>query len=198
MLIAGTTSFAFAEGNIPDGGIATTDSTPPTDGTWVFFQWDGIGPAIAVPGSPWEVDCGVASCWLKITDGGLAVDEFEAFDNGVSILVTSPGAGSGSCADPDDCFANPDFSSGMACLGPGMHSITIDAIRADVGAGGGWLSFEQHSSVECGPVGGAFLPIDSTALLLAGAQTNAVWIMSALAVIGSVAFGALYITSKKN
>jgi len=48
------------------------------------------------------------------------------------------------------------------------------------------------------PVGGEFLPIDTTALLLAGAQTNAVWIMSALAVIGSIAFGALYITSKKN
>ena len=48
------------------------------------------------------------------------------------------------------------------------------------------------------PVGGEFLPIDHTALLLAGAQTNAVWIMSALAVIGSIAFGALYITSKKN
>ena len=47
-------------------------------------------------------------------------------------------------------------------------------------------------------VGGELLPIDSTALLLAGAQTNAVWIMSALAVIGSVAFGVLYITSKKN
>jgi len=51
-------------------------------------------------------------------------------------------------------------------------------------------------SREC--VGGEFLPIDSTALILAGAQTNAVWIMSALAVIGSVAFGALYITSKKD
>ena len=47
-------------------------------------------------------------------------------------------------------------------------------------------------------VGGELLPIDSTALILAGAQTNAVWIMSALAVIGSIAFGALYITSKKN
>ncbi len=50
----------------------------------------------------------------------------------------------------------------------------------------------------CPVVGGEFLSIDSTALILAGAQTNAVWIMSALAVIGSVAFGALYITSKKN
>jgi len=47
-------------------------------------------------------------------------------------------------------------------------------------------------------VGGEFLPIETTPLLLAAAQTNAVWIMSALAVIGSIAFGALYITSKKN
>ena len=47
-------------------------------------------------------------------------------------------------------------------------------------------------------VGGELLPIDTTALILAGAQTNAVWIMSILAVIGSIAFGALYITSKKN
>ena len=48
------------------------------------------------------------------------------------------------------------------------------------------------------PVGGTLIPIDTTALLLAGVQTNALWIMSALAVIGSVAFGAVYINSKKN
>jgi len=47
-------------------------------------------------------------------------------------------------------------------------------------------------------VGGELLSIDTTALILAGAQTNAVWIMSALAVIGSVAFGALYIKTRKN
>jgi hypothetical protein len=47
-------------------------------------------------------------------------------------------------------------------------------------------------------VGGEFLAIDSAALLVAGAQANAIWILSALAVIGSVAFGALYITSKRD
>ena len=47
-------------------------------------------------------------------------------------------------------------------------------------------------------VGGEFLPIDATALLLAGAQTNAVWILSGLAIIGSGAFGALYLTSKRD
>ena len=47
-------------------------------------------------------------------------------------------------------------------------------------------------------VGGQLLPIDTTALLLAGAQTSAVWILSALAVIGSVAFGALYLKTKRD
>jgi hypothetical protein len=47
-------------------------------------------------------------------------------------------------------------------------------------------------------VGGLPMVIDTTALLLAGAQTNLVWIMSALAVIGTVTFGVLYITAKKN
>lgn len=47
-------------------------------------------------------------------------------------------------------------------------------------------------------VGGELFPINTTALLLAGIQTNAVWIMSALAIIGSVAFGAVYITARKN
>jgi len=46
--------------------------------------------------------------------------------------------------------------------------------------------------------GGELLPINTTALLVAGAQTNAVWIMSALAVIGSVAFGALYLKTRRN
>ncbi len=63
-------------------------------------------------------------------------------------------------------------------------------------------SFNPHDpSLACGfvlNVGGESMRIDTTSLILAGAQTNAVWIMSALAVIGSVAFGALYITSKKN
>jgi len=47
------------------------------------------------------------------------------------------------------------------------------------------------------PVGGEFLPIDSTALLLAGMQTNSVWILSAFAVVASVAFGALYISARR-
>jgi len=47
-------------------------------------------------------------------------------------------------------------------------------------------------------VGDTPIQIDITALLLAGLQTSAVWIMSALAIIGSLAFGLVYITARKN
>jgi len=76
--------------------------------------------------------------------------------------------------------------------GPGLDSGIV--IVVNTGAFNDNLQNNCPSEI----VGGEFLPIDSTALLLAGAQTNAVWIMSALAVIGSVAFGALYLTLKKN
>ena len=56
-----------------------------------------------------------------------------------------------------------------------------------------WFALSAKENV----VGGELLPIDTTALLLAGAQVNSVWILSALAVIGSVAFGTLYLTTKR-
>ena len=49
-----------------------------------------------------------------------------------------------------------------------------------------------------GVVGGDLLPIDNTALLLAGLQSSSVWILSSLAVIGSVTFGILYIKTKRD
>jgi len=47
-------------------------------------------------------------------------------------------------------------------------------------------------------VGGIFEPIDVTAVLIAGAQTNALTILSAFVVIGAIAFGALVISVKRN
>ena len=46
------------------------------------------------------------------------------------------------------------------------------------------------------PVGGKIIPIDSTSLLLAGAQSSAVWMLSALAgVAGGTAF---YLKTRKS
>jgi len=59
-------------------------------------------------------------------------------------------------------------------------------------------AMKQKFDVIVPTVGGELLSIDTSALILAGAQTNAVWIMSALAAIGSVAFGAIYLKTRKN
>lgn len=53
--------------------------------------------------------------------------------------------------------------------------------------------------VECPDVvGGELLPIDSTALVLAGLQTSAIWMLPVLAGIAGSAFGILYIKYRRN
>jgi len=47
-------------------------------------------------------------------------------------------------------------------------------------------------------VGGEFLPIDSTALVLAGLQTSAIWMLPVLAGVAGSAFGILYIKYRRN
>ncbi len=46
-------------------------------------------------------------------------------------------------------------------------------------------------------VGGEFIPIDATAVLIAGIQTNALSVLSAFVVIGAIAFSVLVITVKR-
>jgi len=40
----------------------------------------------------------------------------------------------------------------------------------------------EFSKENCPPVGGEWLPIDTTALLLAGVQTNLAWILPAVVI----------------
>jgi len=47
-----------------------------------------------------------------------------------------------------------------------------------------------------GPVGGELIPIDSTALVLAGLQTSAIWMLPVLA--GAAGVGAYYIKTRMN
>ncbi len=46
-------------------------------------------------------------------------------------------------------------------------------------------------------VGGDMIPIDATAVLIAGMQTNALSVLSAFVVIGAIAFGTLYFSVKR-
>jgi len=47
------------------------------------------------------------------------------------------------------------------------------------------------------PIGGSILPLDTTALLIAGINTNPYSILAVFTLLGAAAFGALYFTSKR-
>ncbi len=60
------------------------------------------------------------------------------------------------------------------------------------------LNLVEQPNGEPPVVGGELLPIDSTALMLAGLQTSAIWMLPVLAGVAGSAFGILYIKSRRN
>jgi len=213
--VLGTTMNAYAQSAAngaeasPGASVSTTNEAVTPDGSWHRFQFLDTGsfgtagggcPSIApaflcAPNPPWTFDCANTSliCWLTVTDGFELGDEFEIFDFGSSVGTTSAVVPNGSCgADPDACLA-AGFSSAMIDLGPGAHSITIQVTDTPFGGGAAFFKMEIHAVV-----GGEFLPIDSTALLLAGVQSSAIWMLPVLAGVAGSAFGVLYIKSRRN
>jgi len=80
-------------------------------------------------------------------------------------------------------------SNGMASIG-GTFDNWIDP------SGGNYAFFLTGHTPDV--VGGDLLPIDSTALVLAGLQTSAIWMLPVLAGVAGSAFGILYIKSRRN
>ena len=187
-LFGATNAFADDSNIAPESDAIRSAEAVTTDGTYYGTVWSGIGPVdgsdfgYAFALSPWEFDCGAASCWLTVVDGGVPIDQFEVFDDGDSIGITSePNTLGDGCGfgNPDECLENPDFSTGMFCLGPGAHSITMNQ-TLNLSGGNGWFKVEQHDADEC-VVAGELLPIDSTALFLAGLSSSAVWMIPTIA-----------------
>jgi len=123
---------------------------------WYEFEWTGAAPAAtnACTGSctplvggidapvdtPWTITGNVR---IKVTDAFLAVDQFEVFDSGVSVGITSSFSGSGSCGPSvDDCYASADFSHGVFDLGGGSHSIEIFTTAGSSSSGAAFFQVE--------------------------------------------------------
>lgn len=130
-----------------DNGYGASVPIPPTsttliDGVWRTFMWSGVNVfnnegAYAFSSSN--------SVLLKITDCYLDGDQFEVFDNGVSLGVTSTPTDDGYnfSGSYDDAFVNSKFSHGSYVLPPGSHSITIKTIACATGytSGGAGIQF---------------------------------------------------------
>ena len=111
------------------GWFSTTD-TPPA------FFWPGGTPPTDVD-ETFTITTTGAAC-VSVTDDFQKGDQFEVFNNLVSIGTTTAVAvdGSSTPIGPDAAFLDPGFSSGSFTVAAGSHSISIKAIANPFPAGG--------------------------------------------------------------
>jgi len=178
------------------------------DGTWYEFSWPGPAPAtgcspadpagdlctpsgggnsVFADAPPWTFTCtSPAGCWIKVQDAFNPENQFDLFDFGGLILTTSPftfpAPGCGN--DPEICMMDPNFSTGMVLVAAGAHSLTINQFPTST-TGAAYFQIIQHQPVSA--VGGDLIPLDSTMVLVAGAQYTAAWMIPVI--VSAAGFG---------
>lgn len=123
---AGTAAKGCAPAD-PDGDFCVASSGTPT----AFLD----APA-------WTFEAPVGGATLTVVDAFLSGDQFEIFDFGVSLGMTTsqiPRVELDCGDDPVVCLANPFFDSAVFALGAGLHSLTLVATEAPNELGSGYL-----------------------------------------------------------
>ncbi|KAI9224752.1 hypothetical protein BC828DRAFT_372566 [Blastocladiella britannica] len=105
----------------------------------VQTRWDfSFGGAGSI-GSPGHSQVLSEPGYVEIFDLYCSGDQFEVYDNGVSIGVTSTPVSDGcasSTGSVNDAWGNLKWSRGVFYLAPGSHSITVKAVQSPFGSGG--------------------------------------------------------------
>jgi len=210
------------EGGLSDTPIAGQEKAAgpvPIDGTWFewsFFEFpfiafgcppaDPLAPFPCTPSTgtptvfadipPYTFTCPASGCTLTVTDAFNQGDQFVVFDFGLPIGLTSIVALTNiQCApnntDPEDCLLDPNSSSGVFALAAGPHSISfLPTIVALSPGGAAYFKVVQQITI-----GGTMIPIDTTALLLAGVQSNSMWMIPVVA--AGIVIGVFVIKRRK-
>jgi hypothetical protein len=127
----------WAEFSFTDAGTAATGCAP-TDPTGNFCPASSGTPSDFLGTPPWTFTS-LLPAVLLVTDAFEAGDQFEIFDFGVSIGLTSAPSGSVDCGDdPIPCLATSGVSSGRFLLAAGAHEISITPALS-LGGGAGFL-----------------------------------------------------------
>ncbi|HEY4760684.1 MAG TPA: PEP-CTERM sorting domain-containing protein [Thermoguttaceae bacterium] len=124
-----------ADANNGGGGIPGLDPVVTVGADWFAtitpppaFFW---GPGAGAPNleGPFTFTA-LLPVWLDVTDDFQKGDQFEVFDFGSSIGLTSsvPIDPSGLEIGPEAAFNDPTYSSGSFSLSPGPHSVTFATI----------------------------------------------------------------------
>lgn len=141
--------FSFTDAGTPAAGC------DPADPLGAFCLSSSGTPSSFLDAPPWTFSS-AKGIFLSVTDAFDSGDQFEIFDFGTSIGITSAFAPNVNCGDdPAVCLATAGMSSAIFLLGSGDHSITI---IPTVSAGGGSAFFQASNVPEPG----------TTALLGAG------------------------------
>ena len=142
-----------------------------------------------------------SNCVTQLSAAGALMGS-QCFSGGGFDQGTVDGQGHAFIAQNPNIFFLDYSSTGLVATASFSASTSVRSSLDDVAPLVGMGSTDpcelEPNLPQCNPIGGELLPIDRTALLVAGAQTNAVWIVTALAVIGTITFGTLYIKTKKN
>ncbi len=133
-------------------GVASAEPID-LDQWYTFGFFDPVGPLVGSAGfilgqrseplieAPWTFDCPQTPanhCKLIVTDGFIPVDQFELFDFGVSLGLTSaPSGDTGHTCGNDEvaCLLDAQMSHGIFNLAVGAHSITGLHVAGIPGAG---------------------------------------------------------------
>lgn len=129
--------FGFSGAGIPATGCDPADPLGP------FCISSSGTPTDFLDAPPWIFLAPDVGAILTVADAFQAGDQFEVFDFGVSLGVTSLPFGDADCGDdPIPCLGTPGISTGTFVLAAGNHSLTITPTLAPTGGGSGYLLVE--------------------------------------------------------
>jgi hypothetical protein len=177
----GLTLVAVVPTPSPPGGVCGLDRYGAGAGSYWILTTDGVSPITS--GNMVEMDIPVGgSVSIPFRDaGGVTID----YSGGAT------GPATGIWVDDNTVAGKSPSIDFLATTFPVYDPYRVRVCGFDT-AGGGNLPFEIAVDFESQkPVAGEILPINTTALLIAGFTSNPVWVLSALAVVAGGAFTIL-------
>jgi hypothetical protein len=127
--------FGFIDVGTPATGCDPADPAGP------FCIASSGTPTSFLDAPPWTITAPSSGFILTVTDAFTSGDQFQLFDFGVPIGLTSFVApGVVDCGDdPAICLANAGISHAQFALGAGAHSLTLRPTISEGGGGAGYL-----------------------------------------------------------
>ena len=155
------------EFSFTDAGVTTTGCFP-DDPAGLFCVPSSGTPTTFADAPQWTFAAPASGAVLTVTDAFVSGDQFEIFDFGVFVGMTSLPAAAAlvNCGDdPVPCLTTAGISNGVFLLAPGNHSLSITPLQSPDGLGAAY--FRVAAEVAAVPEPGSMLLFGTGCTLLA-------------------------------